>query len=434
MKVPFINTSEELDRAVDEAFRVTNQKHGEEKGAGGELLFYSVPLRNSKEGIDYINYQTPALIIINFSDGQIDGFAIMQQVVADPWLNHGGIIALYEDSSTLEKIDELNDTNIIISVAHYELKDLLARVLQVVRENQQILFQRAIHSGLMSNMSGKFFLAPDISIIPCYTNLIANYLYNLGLISPEDKQRVGLSLAELLINAIEHGTCGISYEEKSEFMEKHGAIHELIKQKCSDPKIAARTVTFQYEISPTESTYRIEDEGDGFDWRKYMNSEEPQDLLAFHGRGIMMTMNMVAKIGYNDKGNVVTIAISHQQNTSNTVPLVFQDQETVDFQPEDLVFKQGEESNFLYYIAEGEYRVEVDDKQVAIITPADILMGEMSFLLQEIRSANVIANTPGKLIKISNINFVNSIKEQPYFGLFLAKLLAQRLYNLARIK
>ena len=148
----------------------------------------------------------------------------------------------------------------------------------------------------------------------------------------------------------------------------------------------------------------------------------------------MMTMNMVAKIGYNDKGNEVTIAISHQQNTSNTVPLVFQDQETVDFQPEDLVFKQGEESNFLYYIAEGEYRVEVDDKQVAVITPADILMGEMSFLLQEIRSANVIANTPGKLIKISNINFVNSIKEQPYFGLFLAKLLAQRLYKLARIK
>ena len=78
MKVPFINTSEELDSAVDEAFRVTNHNFGEEQGAGGELFYYSVPLGNSKEGIEYINYQTPALIIINFSDDRFDGFAIMQ--------------------------------------------------------------------------------------------------------------------------------------------------------------------------------------------------------------------------------------------------------------------------------------------------------------------------------------------------------------------
>ena len=84
--------------------------------------------------------------------------------------------------------------------------------------------------------------------------------------------------------------------------------------------------------------------------------------------------------------------------------------------------------------SENVHLVEVEGKQVATITPADILMGEMSFLLQEHRSADVVANTPGKLIKISSVALINSIKNQPYYGLFLAKLLAQRLYDLARVK
>jgi CRP-like cAMP-binding protein len=51
----------------------------------------------------------------------------------------------------------------------------------------------------------------------------------------------------------------------------------------------------------------------------------------------------------------------------------------------------------------------------------------MSFLLEETRSATVIANTPGKLVKISKESLVNTIKRHPHYGMFLAKLLAQRL-------
>ena len=125
-------------------------------------------------------------------------------------------------------------------------------------------------------------------------------------------------------------------------------------------------------------------------------------------------MNRVDRVTYNDRGNEVTISINHRQNTTNTVPAVFRDQEVELFQPGDWVFREGEESDFLYYIAEGEYRVEVEGKQVATITPADILMGEMSFLLQEHRSADVVANTQVKLIKISSAALISGCKDQPY--------------------
>ncbi len=111
---------------------------------------------------------------------------------------------------------------------------------------------------------------------------------------------------------------------------------------------------------------------------------------------------------------------------------MFRDNEIVAVQPDDVVFHQGEESDFLYYVADGEYRVEVNGRHVANITPHDILMGEMSFLLEESRSATVTANTPGKLIKISKEDFINIIKNQPYYGLFLSKLIAKRLHRLSR--
>lgn len=434
MKVPFINSDQKLHRVINESFDVLNKELAAVKEAGARLSYNAVPLADHREGIEYINYQTPALIMINFSDGQIDGFDIIKEIVADPWLNHGGIIALYDDPAVLDKIDELKDTNIIISLPYHELNGLFLKVLKVIGDNQQILFQRAIHTGFISNISGKFYLDPDVSIIPCYSNLISNYLYNLGFVDAAAKSKIGLGVTELLINAIEHGNCGITFEEKTEYLERHGSITGLIERKCEDAEIAARKVTFEYDIGAEGSTYHIEDEGDGFDWASHLEPGEEPDVMAFHGRGILLTRHSVDRLEYNEKGNAVTMGVSHRLNTTNTVPLVFRDHEVVEFEPGDLVFREGEESIFLYYIAEGEYRVEVNKKQVATIEPSDILMGEMSFLLQETRSATVIANTHGKLIKISNVAFVNSLKEQPYYGLFLAKLLAQRLYNSSHVK
>jgi CRP-like cAMP-binding protein len=54
-------------------------------------------------------------------------------------------------------------------------------------------------------------------------------------------------------------------------------------------------------------------------------------------------------------------------------------------------------------------------------------MGEMSFLLNQRRSASVRADTPGKLILLTRKTFVSVIREYPHYGIFLSKLLAKRL-------
>jgi len=241
------------------------------------------------------------------------------------------------------------------------------------------------------------------------------------------KTRVTLMLTEMLINAIEHGNCGIGAEEKAAFLAKQGDARKLIAEKCKDPAVAARQVQFSYSLARERSAFVIKDEGTGFNWREYVKPGREVDFFSQSGRGILITMETASKISYNDSGNEVTLEIQHRRNTSNEMPSAFRDNETVGVQAGDTILRQGEESSFIYYIAEGEYNVLLDGNWVATITPEDVFMGEMSFLLEETRSATVVATTPGKLVKITKESLVNAIKRHPHYGMFLAKLLAQRL-------
>lgn len=424
MRVPILNTDPALEAELRACFAALT---GNGAPSRRDPRMEPVPIGTLGEAMEYINYQMPALILIHFSDPGIDGLAVMRRLVSDPWLNNGGIVALYGDAETRRKVDELRNTNILISLDTRELKAQLPTVLAVIAGNRQILSQRSIQSGLLDAVSGSFWLGMDLALVPCYANLVSNYLYNMGFVDGAAKTRVTLMLTEMLVNAIEHGNCGITAEEKAAFLAHHGDARRLVAEKCRDPAIAARKVFFGYHLARDRSTFVIRDEGRGFNWRNYVQPGREVDYLAQSGRGILLTVETASRVAYNDAGNEVTVEIQHRRNTSNEIPNAFRDNETVLVAPEDVVFCQGEESSFIYYVAEGEYRVLVNGEWVANITPEDVFMGEMSFLLEETRSATVIANTPGRLVKISKESLVNAIKRHPHYGMFLAKLLAQRL-------
>ena len=96
-------------------------------------------------------------------------------------------------------------------------------------------------------------------------------------------------------------------------------------------------------------------------------------------------------------------------------------------QKNDVVFEQGESSDFLYYISSGNFSVFHNNRNVGKLSPEDIFMGEMSFLLNNRRSALVKAESPGRLVKITRKSFVSVVKQYPHYGIFLSKLLARKL-------
>ncbi len=417
--LPVISTNSSLAEQLSDAIK------------GGGYTDVDLPLISSKEdGLEYLNINLPDLFFLDISDEHVDPFPFLEEVMKDPWLLHGGIIVVSSSFAELKKLEEYNGANLLIAITYDEISKQLSKILGIVKENSNIIVQRAIGVDLISNISGSFRMNNDTIEVGCYTNLICNFMYNTNRLSTGEKTKLNITISELLLNAVEHGNCGITFEDKSKWLEGGKNIGELIDQRNQDSKISNRKVIFEFNIEKDKSTFFIADEGEGFDWSEVKDVTSVENLFELHGRGIMMARNFTSKLKFNDKGNEVTFTINHEDKESTLTPSIFHDVEAKTFSSGDIVFRQGEESNYLYYIVKGEYDVIVNDKVVSTLTPNDIFLGEMSFLLNNRRSATISAAGEGTLMKISKKEFVQAIKHSPHYALFLSRLLAQRIDRL----
>jgi anti-sigma regulatory factor (Ser/Thr protein kinase) len=378
--------------------------------------------------IEFLKYELPEINILNFSETKIDHGEVLNTIKEDPWLHYGGIILVHKGRDR-EEINEVTPSlNVVATMTRNEFVKSFFRVLKILVQNRQILFQRDLQKYLMKRISGQLEMDNDPFNVRTYANLIPNYLYNLGYIDVDLKDKLHVALFEMLMNAVEHGNCNISFNEKSAWLEDGGDIIDLIRKKNTDERIKNRRVFFSYTIEPERSRYTIRDEGKGFDWRTHLARK--QDEMALHGRGIMMTGVYTENLEYNDLGNEVSFDVKHNKVQTNMVPAIFQDQEETVFQDNEEVFSEGEQSNYMYYIVSGQLNIYRDETMVSRLTQDDLFLGEMSFLLSNTRSATVRSSGESKLIRISKNDFVNSIKAQPHYGILLARLLAGRLDRL----
>ena len=382
---------------------------------------------NGKGFIQFLNFELPSINIIYIDDLNTDPNKAIRSIKKDPWLHFGGTIILYNNHDEKDIIDELKGINIISFIPFGKLEFNLPRAFRIIGDNRWVLFQREIHSLLKSSISGQFVLNNDPFDLITYSNLISNFLYNSSLIDAEKKESFYIAIMELFMNAIEHGNCSISFDEKSEYLDKDGNIFDLISIKNQDEKVGNRKVDLHYRITPEQSSFTIKDEGDGFDWRSYQSTTGERGLEERHGRGILMAKHYLKDLSYNDKGNEVTFHVDHIKHQSNEYPTFFSERDEVNFSKNDIVFTQGDESNYLYYIVSGIYEIIANDKMITQLTPADLFLGEMSFLLNNKRSATVKAVSKGVLLKITKEDFINAMKKKPYYGILLSRILAHRL-------
>jgi CRP-like cAMP-binding protein len=140
-----------------------------------------------------------------------------------------------------------------------------------------------------------------------------------------------------------------------------------------------------------------------------------------------MAAGLSHELKYNPKGNQVALVLKHDLTVENEVPVGFSREQIVNVKKGDTVLREGEPSDYLYYISSGTYAIYHNEKQVGTLSAQDIFMGEMAFLLNQRRSATVKATSSGKLILLTQKNFINVIREYPHYGIFLSTLLAKRL-------
>ena len=265
---------------------------------------------NGKKALQYL-YENPDSIDIILLDKmmpEMDGLEVCEVLKSDPVLKRIPVIM----QTAADKPEEISE-GIKAGVFYYLTKPLNAQTLLSVVDaaEKQIQKYKTLRDEMQQSRLG-FGL---VQILKCTLKTLEEAeslsIFLANLFPDPDKMITGIS--ELMINAVEHGNLGISYEEKSVLINENKWQQE-IERRLADPRWAEKIATVVFERRERTYYLQISDQGEGFDWSQFMEVE-PSRAMHNHGRGIAMA-NMLSfdKLVYNDKGNQVTCSVTIEED------------------------------------------------------------------------------------------------------------------------
>lgn len=107
----------------------------------------------------------------------------------------------------------------------------------------------------------------------------------LATVFPNPRQAI-VGISELLLNAVEHGSTGISYEEKTRLLENM-TFEQEVERCLALQENANKKVQVHYKKTPQAIVLDIQDEGQGFEWEQYLELSIERATHT-HGRGIAL--------------------------------------------------------------------------------------------------------------------------------------------------
>jgi anti-sigma regulatory factor (Ser/Thr protein kinase) len=173
---------------------------------------------------------------------------------------------------------------------------LVGNAAQAARRNKRLQRDAArAHQALMCIKQANFSFN--------HINQARDLAYFISQCYPEP-ERVVIGLAELMMNAVEHGILGISYEEKRDLIMAN-CFYEEMETRLKQKIYAEQVAHVQLECMDDEIRILIADPGEGFNWRKFLDID-PNRMADPNGRGIAMARQFSFDLlEYNETGNMV---------------------------------------------------------------------------------------------------------------------------------
>ena len=264
---------------------------------------------NGKEAINKLNEDKKAfdVIVLDREMPEMNGIEVVARMKADPDLRKIPII-MATGSDRPKDIKQGIDAGVFYYLTKPIDDDVLKSVfISAVREVET---QKVLKTELQKHKTSFNLIYSAIFELRTITEAenLSAFLANCF----PDPERVITGLAELIINAVEHGNFNISYEEKSDLIER-GDWREEIDRRADLPEHKDKKVQVTFRRNDDSMQVKIEDEGPGFEWRRYMEID-PARAAHNHGRGIAQA-NAISfdELKYNTAGNVVTAIIRKEE-------------------------------------------------------------------------------------------------------------------------
>ena len=106
-----------------------------------------------------------------------------------------------------------------------------------------------------------------------------------------DAEATVIGLTELLVNAVEHGNLGITYDDKSALLAERRRGWTKCERRLELPENRGKRVDVEFCRGDDELRFTIRDRGNGFEWTRYLDID-PRRAFDRHGRGIIMARHV----------------------------------------------------------------------------------------------------------------------------------------------
>jgi len=208
-----------------------------------------------------------------------------------------------------------SDKQILTNAVEAGLQDILFTPIRPSElENRTILAAQRLASlkaynrisSHIQQASVSMNLPTDFGLVAPVANILTRDLKPSGQTSDEQIFHLRLILSELLTNAMEHGSLGISLEEKQKALEK-GRFDQLLAERMNDSTYSSRRVFVSMERSAAEIRYTIRDQGPGFDVAKVMAQLADPHPTIPSGRGLFFLKTFVDEYHFAQGGREVTL-------------------------------------------------------------------------------------------------------------------------------
>lgn len=256
---------------------------------------------NGAVGLDEYKTFSPDLILSDINMVEMNGLEMLQNIrETDRKVMVIMMTAFNSEDYVIDSIKLGANNYLKKPIKKDNLVSLLRSAeMDLKKRSKKILAQSDIFEDTLS-----FNIDTKVHLVPAAVEFLSNEVSHL--FDHEIWLDIKVGLSELLMNAIEHGNMGITFEQKTDAL-LHNSLNELYDERLKNKQIASRTVFVYYAMSEKYCEWVIEDQGEGFDHYKYKNKIGPEQLESLHGRGIFICQRYFDEIEYIGNGNKVRV-------------------------------------------------------------------------------------------------------------------------------
>jgi len=235
---------------------------------------------------------------------EMTGMQVLEKIKQHPVLQHCPVVFQTAKASISDIAEGLSagayyyltkpfEEEVLLSVTKTAISDRLR-----FKEIQNTLNQTQLTMGMLSSALFEFKTLEEARSI---ASLISNACPN--------PTNMVMGLTELMINAVEHGNLGITYDEKSTLNSK-GSWTEEVSNRLQLSENINKTASIDFQRHADCIEIIVSDQGEGFDWESYMDFD-PNRVMDNHGRGIAVANKLsFSSVEYQGKGNTVCARIN----------------------------------------------------------------------------------------------------------------------------